>query len=73
MRLLNILRLRLRSLLSRETLDSDLDEELRYHLARQTEEDIAIGHASRRSAPARAARSRRQSSSARKNAATRAA
>ena len=43
MRLWNILRLRLRSLLSRETLDSDLDEELRYHLARQSEEDIASG------------------------------
>ena len=43
MRLWNILRLRLRSLLSRETLDSDLDEELRYHLARQAEEDIASG------------------------------
>ena len=43
MRLWNILRLRLRSLLARETLDNDLDEELRYHLARQSEEDIASG------------------------------
>jgi predicted permease len=43
MRLWNILRLRLRSLLSREQLDGDLDDELRYHLERQAEEDIASG------------------------------
>ena len=43
MRLLNIIRLRLRSLFSRTRADEELDEELRYHLARQVEEDIARG------------------------------
>ena len=43
MRLLNILRLRLRSLFSRARVEHELDEELRYHLERQVEEDIAAG------------------------------
>ena len=43
MRLLNIIRLRLRSLFSRTRAEEELDEELRYHLARQVEEDIARG------------------------------
>ena len=43
MRLLNVLRLRLRSLFSRTRLERELDEELRYHLERQIEADIAAG------------------------------
>jgi macrolide transport system ATP-binding/permease protein len=43
MRLLNILRLRLRSLLSRTRVERELDEELRYHLERQIEADVAAG------------------------------
>jgi hypothetical protein len=43
MRLLNILRLRLRSLLSRRKVEQELEEELRYHLERQMEEGIASG------------------------------
>jgi predicted permease len=43
MRLLNILRLRLRSLFSRTQVERELDEELRYHLERQIEADIAAG------------------------------
>src|SRR6185295_7112940 len=43
MRLRSIFRLRLRSLLSRKTVESELDEELRYHLERQIDEDIARG------------------------------
>jgi hypothetical protein len=43
MRLLSIIRHRLRSLFTRATVDQELDEELRYHLQRQMEEDIAVG------------------------------
>src|ERR1051326_59902 len=43
MRLSDILHLRLRSLIRRPQLDSELDEELRYHIERQIEEDIARG------------------------------
>jgi macrolide transport system ATP-binding/permease protein len=43
MRLVSILRLRLRSLFSHMQVEQELDEELRYHLARQIEEDIAAG------------------------------
>ena len=43
MRMLTILRLRLRSLFSRTRAEEELDEELRYHLARQVEDDIARG------------------------------
>ena len=43
MRFPSILRHRLRSLFSRATLEQELDEELRYHLERQIEEDITAG------------------------------
>ncbi len=43
MRLASMLRLRLRSLFSRTRVDRELDEELRYHVERQIEEDIAAG------------------------------
>ena len=43
MRLSDIVRLRLRSVLQRRQLDIELDEELRYHIERQIEEDIARG------------------------------
>ena len=43
MRLLSIIRHRLRSLFTRATVDQELDEELRYHLQRQIDEDIAAG------------------------------
>jgi predicted permease len=43
MRVLSIVRLRLRSLFSRTRVEEELEEELRYHLARQVEEDIAAG------------------------------
>ena len=43
MRISDIVRLRLRSLVAREQLDCELDEELRYHLERQIEDDIARG------------------------------
>jgi len=43
MRLLAIIRLRLRSLLSRKKIDQELQEELRYHLERQIEEGVAAG------------------------------
>ena len=43
MRLLPILRLRLRSLFSRTGLEQELDEELQYHLDRETERAIAAG------------------------------
>ena len=48
MRFTTILRLRLRSLFSRETVEQELDEELRYHLARQIDENIAAGMTSER-------------------------
>ena len=43
MRLVNTLRLRLRSLFFRTQVEQELDEELRYHLERQIEADIAAG------------------------------
>jgi predicted permease len=43
MRLLAILCLRLRSLLSRNRVEQELDEEFRYHVERETEECIASG------------------------------
>jgi macrolide transport system ATP-binding/permease protein len=43
MRFLRMLRLKLRSLVSRGSVDRDLDDELRYHLDRQIEEYIASG------------------------------
>jgi predicted permease len=43
MRLIDTLRLRLRSLLRGATIDRELDEELQYHLDRQIEEHIARG------------------------------
>lgn len=43
MRWLHILRLRARSLFRRETLDRDLDEELRFHLEQQIGQNIAAG------------------------------
>ena len=43
MRLMNVFRLRLRSLFSREKFEDGLDEELRYHLEREIEEAIAGG------------------------------
>ena len=45
MRVLTILRLRFRSLLSRGRIERELDEELQYHVARQIEADIASGAA----------------------------
>jgi macrolide transport system ATP-binding/permease protein len=43
MRLVNILLLRLRSLFSRQKLEQELDEELRYHLERMMDEGVAAG------------------------------
>jgi putative ABC transport system permease protein len=43
MRLASILRQRLRSLFLRNKVDEELDEELRYHLERQIEQEIATG------------------------------
>jgi macrolide transport system ATP-binding/permease protein len=43
MRLAKIFSLRLRSVFSRKKVDHELDEELRYHLDRQMEENIAAG------------------------------
>jgi macrolide transport system ATP-binding/permease protein len=43
MRATHILRLRLRSLFSRARVEQELDEELRYHLERQIEENTAAG------------------------------
>lgn len=43
MRVADILRLRLRSLLSRKRVEQELEEEVRYHLDRQTEENISAG------------------------------
>jgi predicted permease len=43
MRLAKMFRLRLRSAFSRSKVEQELDEELRYHLDRQIEENIAIG------------------------------
>jgi predicted permease len=42
-RLGSIIRLRLRSLFSRRVVDDELDEELRYHLERQIEENMVAG------------------------------
>lgn len=43
MRLAKLLRLRLRSLFSHNTVEDELEEELRYHLERQIDEEIALG------------------------------
>src|SRR5215467_9061263 len=43
MRLTSILRRRLRSVFSRNLLEQELDEELRYHIERQIEENLAAG------------------------------
>lgn len=43
MRFASMLRLRFRSLFSRERIEQELDEELLYHVERQTEENIAAG------------------------------
>lgn len=43
MRLVTKIRLRLRSLFSRTAVETELDEELRYHVERQIDEDIARG------------------------------
>jgi predicted permease len=43
MRWTTILRLRLRSLFARTKVEQELDEELRYHVERQIEEDVAAG------------------------------
>ncbi|HEX7359614.1 MAG TPA: permease prefix domain 1-containing protein [Bryobacteraceae bacterium] len=43
MRWITMLRLRFRSLLRRKAVEQDLDEEFRYHLERQTDEEIAQG------------------------------
>ena len=42
-RRLNILRLRLRSLLRRDRVEDDLDRELRFHIEQQTAENVAAG------------------------------
>src|SRR5215471_4622805 len=44
-RLLRVLRMRLRSILKGNRVESDLEEELRFHLQRQTEELISKGFA----------------------------
>ncbi len=43
MRLMSVLRLRLRSLYARASVERELSEELQYHLERQIEEDVARG------------------------------
>ena len=43
MRWRDIFRLRLRSLLRRPAVEQELDEELRYHLDREADENIARG------------------------------
>ena len=43
MRLSDIVRLRLRSTLSRQRIEAELEEELRYHLERQIEQEVAAG------------------------------
>ncbi|MGI9075078.1 MAG: ADOP family duplicated permease [Bryobacteraceae bacterium] len=43
MRLANIFRLRLRSLFAHKRVEQELDEELRYHLERQIDENVAAG------------------------------
>jgi macrolide transport system ATP-binding/permease protein len=43
MRLASIVRLRLRSLFHRKQVEADLDEEFRYHLEREIDENIAAG------------------------------
>jgi predicted permease len=56
MRVVQILRLRLRSLFRRRKVEDDLDEELRYHLEREIDEAVAAG-ASREEARLAALRS----------------
>jgi macrolide transport system ATP-binding/permease protein len=43
MRWASIVRLRLRSIFSRRSVEHELDDELRYHLEQQIEEEIAVG------------------------------
>jgi hypothetical protein len=43
MRFTTILRKRLRSVFSRNLVEQELDEELRYHIERETEENVAAG------------------------------
>ncbi len=43
MRWTSVIRLRLRSLFSRKTVEQELDEELRYHFEREIDEGIAAG------------------------------
>src|SRR5882724_4520403 len=43
MRLADIVRLRLRSLIRRSAVEQDLEEELRYHLEREIDENLALG------------------------------
>src|ERR1700756_5906371 len=43
----DVLRMRLRSLAKRQRLETELDKELRYHIERQTEENIAAGMSAR--------------------------
>jgi predicted permease len=52
MRLAAILRLRLRSLFSRGSVDRDLDEELQYHLDREIEDLVASGMSPKAARPA---------------------
>jgi macrolide transport system ATP-binding/permease protein len=39
----DVLRMRFRSLAKRQRVETELDKELRYHVERQTEENIADG------------------------------
>src|SRR5258708_32427125 len=39
----DVLRMRFRSLVKRQRVETELDKELRYHIERQTEENIAAG------------------------------
>src|ERR1700704_4287782 len=39
----DVLRMRFRSLAKRQRVETELDKELRYHIERQTEENIAAG------------------------------
>ena len=41
--MLSLIRVRLASLLRRRRVDADLDEELRYHLEREVERNVANG------------------------------
>ncbi len=43
MRIWSIVRLRMRSIVARRVVEEELDEELRFHIERQIEEDVAGG------------------------------